>query len=459
MWTNFGSEGDMSVQLITLGVLVAVFAVATWRSVHMGALALAAALLVGTTIAGESIDEILASFPVDILLLLLGITLLFGIARSNGALEWLVTKAVRVMGQRTAAMPVLFFLLAAGIASLGSPLAAILLKPFAVSFALQRRMSPAVLVLAGATGASSGAFAPTSLFGLLTVRIAQNNGIELNPMVLFGSALGINVILCVAACWIFRKTLVDVSAPAVGDGGRPSHSSGPFSGEGGGQAAIGRAGGVATAVAPTVTPPQDLSRYQKATIFCVASMVITVVGLSVAGTTLDVGAVSLGLAMVLSLVFSKETASAIREVDWSTILLVGGIVTYVSILDRLGAIDTVANLGVQMPVPLLAAFLLCLSAAAISSVGSTTGLLPIIVPLAIPLATAGTLPAAGVVCALALSASLVDVSPFSTSGAASVSAAPEYLRPGLKSMLLRWAMAMIIVGPVLTCGLLIVPWM
>ncbi|MDF2824750.1 MAG: hypothetical protein K0R68_2158, partial [Mycobacterium sp.] len=82
-------------QLIAIAVLLLVFAVGSIRHVHVGALALAAALGVGLTIGAESVSEILAGFPVDLMLLLLGMTFLLEVARGNGTLDRLVDGAVR----------------------------------------------------------------------------------------------------------------------------------------------------------------------------------------------------------------------------------------------------------------------------------------------------------------------------------------------------------------------------
>jgi hypothetical protein len=49
--------------------------------------------------------------------------------------------------------------------------------------------------------------------------------------------------------------------------------------------------------------------------------------------------------------------------------------------------------------------------------------------------------------ALGVCASIVDASPFSTTGALIVSAADESERPRLKSLLMRWGLSMVIVGP------------
>ncbi|RYH23123.1 MAG: hypothetical protein EON54_24985, partial [Alcaligenaceae bacterium] len=66
----------MTVQYISIGILGLILVIALFRSVHVGALALAAALGVGLTLGSESVKEVMGGFPVDLMLLLLGVTYL-----------------------------------------------------------------------------------------------------------------------------------------------------------------------------------------------------------------------------------------------------------------------------------------------------------------------------------------------------------------------------------------------
>ncbi len=172
---------------------------------------------------------------------------------------------------------------------------------------------------------------------------------------------------------------------------------------------------------------------------------------------MHVGALALGLGVLLTLAFTEETTGAVKQVDWSTILLVGGIATYVGVLNQMGAVKIVADLGIKIQSPLVAAFALCVCGALISAVGSTTALLAIIIPLALPLVEAGGVPAVGVICALALSSSLVDISPLSTVGATAVAAVPEAIRPRVRRFLFQWGFSMVLIGPVLLCTFLVLP--
>ena len=283
-----------------------------------------------------------------------------------------------------------------------------MLIPVAVSFAGRNQLSPVVLALAATTGGSAGAFAPTSLFGIITAGTAEGSGIDFDGLFLFGVALAINLVLFVGSWVLFGKMLVKESAeaaetaetaetaeskePPTGGGAptppEPSTEPGP--------------GGVATATRTTpveTAAPARLPAFQLATVASLLILVVAVIGLAFVGIDMHVGALALGLGVLLTLAFTEETTGAVKQVDWSTILLVGGIATYVGVLNQMGAVKIVADLGIKIQSPLVAAFALCVCGALISAVGSTTALLAIIIPLALPLVEAGGVPAVGVICA------------------------------------------------------------
>jgi hypothetical protein len=78
------------------------------------------------------------------------------------------------------------------------------------------------------------------------------------------------------------------------------------------------------------------------------------------------------------------------------------------------------------------------------------------IPLAIPLVTQGGVGTTGMVVALAISATAVDATPFSTVGALVVANADEDERPRIYRGLLLWGAAMVITAPLLTWLIFIV---
>jgi hypothetical protein len=73
----------VSNELISIIVLVVVFLMATTLGINMGVLGIVAAFGLGTAL-GVSEDDIFAGFPGDLFVILVGVTFLFGIARTTG---------------------------------------------------------------------------------------------------------------------------------------------------------------------------------------------------------------------------------------------------------------------------------------------------------------------------------------------------------------------------------------
>lgn len=92
-------------------------AVSCTTTVNVGVLALALAMVVGVFVGHMSPSAVLDGFPVDLLFTLLGITLLFSIAQTNGTLAKLTGRAVRLCRGHAGILPVMFFVLAFVIAT------------------------------------------------------------------------------------------------------------------------------------------------------------------------------------------------------------------------------------------------------------------------------------------------------------------------------------------------------
>lgn len=445
----------MSVQFLAIGILILVFVIGATRGVHIGALALAAAVGVGLTLGEQSLKAVLGGFPVDLMLLLLGMTYLIAIAQANGTLDRLVDAAVRRTGRKKFLLPWLMFAIALVIAGLGNPLAALIVIPTAMVLARKNGRDPVVMGLGAINGSIAGAFAPTSLYGVLTVSVGELGGVTVDPYRQFAFVLALVVALQAAAQILFqRHTAVDAIADAPGStvaepGGRAAGGL-PTGFVLSTAALVERETATSTAIART-TPAQRL------TVLCLGLLVAVVIGGPTLGVTVNIGAVALALGLALALAFPVDSAAAVADIDWSTILLVGGIVTYIALLQRMGAVDALGEVATTIPSPLVAVLALCFVGAIVSAFASTTALLPVIIPLSLPLVAEGSMSAAGLIIALSVSATIVDSTPFSTSGAVMVASSPEADRPRVTLLLLRWGLSMTVIGPIVTCGILVLP--
>ncbi|MBP2368592.1 SLC13 family permease [Pseudonocardia parietis] len=431
----------MAVQIIALVVFAAVFVIAEVRRSHIGIVMFAAATGMGLLVAGLALDDIVSGFPIDILILLVGVTFFFGIAKSNGTIGRLVDRALRLVGGNTAALPLTFFVLTGVVSAMGSPLGGLVMAPIGMSVAHRRGIDPMLMALAIGTGLSAGGFAPTSLFGIVTWGTASSAGIALNPLTLFAIAIVANLILLAVSYLLFgARSRTRTTVPAGGAGG-------------------GTAGGPV----PDDDGPVEREPFrgvQLITVIAMLGLVAAVIVLAVLGNEPDVGVLAFAFGAALTLIDPENGRGALKEIDWSTVLLVGGIITYVGVLQEVGAVDLLGDLAASLTVPVLAALVICAVCGLVSAFASTTGILAALVPLAIPLIAQGGLPGWALICALGVCSSVVDVSPFSTVGATLVATTvdPDE-RPRMTALLTRWGMSMVVIGPLALVGALVLPAM
>lgn len=217
----------MSIQLITVVALALVFLIATVLPVHMGALAFVAAFVVGTAFVGEDADDIVAGFPGDLFVILVGVTLLFAIAKGNGTVDRLVQLAVRAVGGRIALIPWVMFGVTAVLTAVGAvvPAAVAIIAPIGMAFAVRHRINPMLMGLLVINGASAGGFSPMSIFGSITNGVVERNGLPGSPVLLFLASLVFNTVLSVIVFFLFGgRDLIRRSATG-GNGGREDDGS------------------------------------------------------------------------------------------------------------------------------------------------------------------------------------------------------------------------------------------
>ena len=67
---------------LAIAIFVAVFAIAPFRNIHLGVLMLPAAAAVGVWLAGMPLRDVVAGFPVNILVIIAGVTIDAGLTES-----------------------------------------------------------------------------------------------------------------------------------------------------------------------------------------------------------------------------------------------------------------------------------------------------------------------------------------------------------------------------------------
>ena len=107
---------------------------------------------------------------------------------------------------------------------------------------------------------------------------------------------------------------------------------------------------------------------------------------------------------------------------------------------------------------MIGALILCYVGGVVSAFASSTALLPVIIPIAIPLVADGGVSAGLFVAALAVSSTIVDVSPFSTNGALMLANRPDTIEEQVYyKQILTYSVIVVLVGPLLVWAALVLP--
>src|SRR5262245_56836146 len=99
--------------------LLVVIAASLFSRVNVGVLAVALAWPVAMYSAGWKADALMQTFPSSLFLTLVGVSLLFGVSQTNGTMQAMTLRAVRMCRGRAALVPPLLFMLACAIATVG----------------------------------------------------------------------------------------------------------------------------------------------------------------------------------------------------------------------------------------------------------------------------------------------------------------------------------------------------
>jgi di/tricarboxylate transporter len=459
---------NMSVEIISALVLVAIFVISTTMGIHMGALAITAAFIIGVFVVGLEADDVADFFPGDLFIILAGVTFLFAIARANGTIDYLVRAAVSSVGGRLSLIPWVFFFITALLTAVGSvvPAAVAIIAPIGLNFAKRFGINPLLMGLMVINGATAGGFSPISIFGSITNGVVQRNDLAGSPVFLFVASFVFNFFLGLVTFALFggRNLLGQRAHDVEGDEAEPEGSAGGTGGAGGSRRSgagtpSGSNAGAQTGSTMTTTRDDEIQDvYELNMIRGLTIGGIALVAFGALFLELDPGFTAFAVAVGLSFVDASSTKGAVNHIAWPTVLLVCGIVTYVTLLEEIGTVEFLGDQVASMGAAMFAALLILYIGGVVSAFASTTGILGALIPLAVPfLQGDNAIGAIGLITALAISSSVVDSSPFSTSGSLVVANSFEEDRDFVFKRLMQWGFSMVALAPPVTWLILVVP--
>jgi Na+/H+ antiporter NhaD/arsenite permease-like protein len=406
----------MNPAVLSLLALIVALVVSMTSKINVGWLAIAFAWLVGVYAAGLRPDVVLAGFPAALFLTLAGVTLLFGIAETNGTLEGLATRALSLTRGRVRAVPVVLFVVACLLSSVGPGAVSTvaLLAPMAMSVGARAGILPLLTALMVANGANAGNLSPFSSVGVIANGAMAKAGlVGYEGRVWFANFAAHLLVAGVAFAWLgFR------AAPS----------------------------GDASAARPTTPVAPAFSRQQRVT--------LVVVGLWIAGVlafNLNLGLSAFAAAAVLLIFNTADESAAVRKIPWPIIMMVSGVSVLIGVLEKTGGMDLFTALMARLSSPGTLNGVIAFVTGSISTYSSTSG---VVLPAFLPTATSlvervgGGDPLA-VALSINVGSSLVDVSPLSTIGALCIAAVPEATARPLFRALLIWGLSMTVVGAVI----------
>ena len=412
------------VAAISLGALVVAIVVSCTIRLHVGFLAISLAWVVGVYVAGMSAREVMSGFPTRLFMTLAGVTLLFSQAQLNGTLDRVAYRAVKYARGNVGVMPMMFFLLAFGLASIGpgNIAATALVAPMAMAVSWQVGVPPFLMSIMVGMGANAGSLSPIAPTGVIVNGVMDQIGLGGFALHTYLNNMMAHTIVVFVAYFAFGGLRLlkrrHEGAVMVPTGGDDSTAGGDGAGS------------------------MEFDRTHLTTLAMIASLIFGVIFLGV-----DVGLGAFAGAVLLSLLQAGDEMEAVKIMPWRVIMMVCGVTVLISVLDATGGLalftDILARASAVAPT-----FIIAASTGFISLYSSTSGVvLPAFLPTVPGLVEQLGVEPLALASAMNVGGHLVDVSPLSTLGALCMAAAhPSVDSRDLFNKLMIWGLSMTIVG-------------
>src|SRR5690625_2489255 len=281
---------------------------------------------------------------------------LVGAALRNCTLYCILDLLLRLVRGRLVLVVLVPFVIGAVLTAIGTlPAAATaIVSPIALGLAARYRISPFVAAVLGISGIIGGLLSPLAVYGVSARELSENQGIAL-PGSASVSFLAGGLLAGLAVCAAFivigsrngaiprgRATIASTPGDTDGSGGGTTSTTGD-----------GQGAGTSVLVEPRTTSAGVGTR--TLTVSCLASVVILSVGFD-----MNVGYLGLTAALIQQLMLRLEPGAIVAKIPWGVVLLIGGILTYVGLMEHLGAFERISNLLKVEGSPILQLLVVCL---------------------------------------------------------------------------------------------------
>lgn len=436
-----------------IGVVIVVGLSMYDEDLNVGIVAIGFAIVIGAIYANLSAVKILQAWPLDLFMILTGVTFLFGIATTNGTMDKLTANAIRLAKGNTALIPLIIFFLITIITTIGpGNIATVsLMAPVVMSIATRINMSAFLMTLLVVGAANGAAFSPIAPTGIISTSILSKMAPQLEAL---GQHLGdLNML-----AW--KIHLNSEIAQIVGNvGGFLAF---------GGWAWIRTQRTSSLSIDDIAPKPEPFDKKQWMTLASIGILVLLVIlpSLSVTksvfsptimnlignGKVTNVGAVAFLLSCILLVFNAGDSKASIKSMPWSVIIMVGGMGILIDVMDKAGGLNALVGMIAAISNPTSINGVLALTSGIISAYSSSSG---VVMPMFLPLVPGlienlGGGNAISMVSSINVGSHMVDTSPLSLFGAICIACAGDHEDKGkLFRQLLIWGFSMSVVGAIL----------
>ncbi|MGH9660380.1 MAG: SLC13 family permease, partial [Bryobacteraceae bacterium] len=402
---------------ISVCALVLAIVVSFTTKVNVGVLSIALAWIIGVYLGHMPLATVTSGFPVQLFLMLAGVTMLFTQAQNNGTLDRIAHHAVKTCRGNVGLIPIMFFLLAAGLASIGpgSIAMAALIGPMAMRVAGRAGISAFLMTIMVGNGANAGSLSPIAPTGIIVNGLMAKIGITGVEWPNYFSVLVGHATVAFAGYFLFgglklfRRTYSESNSDA---------------------------------------PPEDM-RFERPhwiTVGVIAGLILAVIAFGV-----NVGMAAFACDVLMTTLGVSGKGDTFRLMPWGPIMMVSGVTVLIALLEKTQGMELFTSLLAKLSTKDTVTGVIAFVTGLISVYSSTSGVvLPAFLP-AIPglVEKLGGGDPLSIAWSMCVGAHLVDISPLSTTGALCIASAPltEDHR-ALFNKLLAWGLAMSVVGAV-----------
>ena len=366
----------MEIALVSLIILVLVIFIGFFRKINVGLVAILAVTIFGAFI-GEKDSVIIKGFSSSLFIMLLGVSFLCSIGITNGSLELMSKKILKLSGGYAFIAPILIYIIGFGIAAIGPGCVPALGIVAALSLPLGKSTGydPVMLAIIGEIGSFTGRFSPITPESLLIQKLTEPQGITNYQSIILIYASVTTIILSVIIFIIFKGYKVKTQK----------------------------------------MEQNEIPSFNKNQIFTLIGFLIVIIACTFYKR--NVGLISFAVGILLILIKAADEKVVFKAISWSTLLMITGFGMLMDIVILVGGVSLLSDSLAKIMTPHTAVAIQGLTGGIMSWFSSAIGVVwPTLVPTVGSIANSVGVPADSLISILCLTASFAGLSPASTGG-------------------------------------------